>query len=373
MFRLVTVAYETLSDPRTRAEYDARRGIAADGEAPYDPGMPDQSVYAPSSDEAADPGWGEETTWKAAEGRPNPDVDNFDPHAWIHTRSGSVASWAVDVALTLLFSAGLVVLLYAPGALRPASAGNDLFGWYTEQPVVRLIVTLVYLLLLSSARDGPFYGLLFAHAFFIVCLIAWPVAYWDVATTAERSWYVVATVLWIVYSGLLVAHSVFADAKGDRRRYEDALEIKRVSAVTRWARGESGRLALRTAGVATAILFAAVAAVLIFGRGLLVPDAAGADALSTVMRYPVLGVVVVAAYGYLLYISIGDNPGEMSLAHVPLAIGLLIWPLAYWDLATMGERWTFLAIVATWLCYRGALHATSSLIDRRRADPEWTR
>jgi imidazolonepropionase-like amidohydrolase len=44
-----------------------------------------------------------------------------------------------------------------------------------------------------------------AGKFFAVFLLAWPIAYWDIASWAQRWTYVAGVVVWLVYNGLLFA------------------------------------------------------------------------------------------------------------------------------------------------------------------------
>ncbi|WP_026877967.1 J domain-containing protein [Jiangella gansuensis] len=370
MFRLITVAYETLSDPGRRADYDSLRGRGPE----FEPGpVPEPDVdrsWQSTERQAADPGWGEETTWSAEEATET--TKRVLPDRFAYSRNGRVTFVVLAAALVSSFAVGLAFLLYDPGALRPEGAGPDLLGWYADQPGIRLAATLVYAILLGVAWADSSRGVIVAHVVLTVTMVAWPIAYWDIAT-GERWWYLAGVALWFTYNGMLVAFLILGSARQDRWRYEGSRETREPSTLTSWARSGRGTVALRVGYAVTAALLLATAYVLVFGSDVIRPDAAGPDALGWILDYPVVLAVVAVLYSGLAYISIGYPPNGLEYLHLLVAIGLMSWPLAYWDLATATERWTFGVVVVTWALYVAAYYATSSIIDRRRPTPEWSR
>lgn len=368
LFRLITVAYETLSDPDRRAVYDASLGAAGAPRADEWSGAP----AGPPGPDEADAAWGEEASWSAADGRPDQPFASDAARSTAARPRGVTALVVLAAAAGVIFALGTLVLLYDPGFLRPADAGSDLLGWYDGQPVLRLVVTLGYVVVLGAARSESAAGLLFAHAVFSVVLLAWPLAYWDLASAAERWTYAGGVAVWLVYNGLLLALSIVLGRWDEARMLRDTAGGSEVSDLTRWARTDAGGRAVRAGYVVIGVTFAFLAVVLVVAHGFIRPAAAGPDALDVGLRYPVAVAIVVALYGYIAYISIGHRSG-LELVYVPVAVGLLAWPLAYWDLATTGERWLFGLVALAWALHVGGQYGTSSLIDRRRPAPEWTR
>ncbi|SEF14912.1 J domain-containing protein [Jiangella alba] len=365
MFRQITTAYETLSDPVRRADYDA--GLVHPGARTTDVWPDDLDAEAP---QPADPGWGHEASWDAADGRPDTYVG--DPDAWIHGRRGLLVielSWTVVAAI---FAFGVVILLYTPEWLRPGAAGPDLLSWYGEQPVVRLVSVVAYLAILGSVWADSARALVAVHAAFALLLVGWVVAYWGIATTPERWWFGAGVVLWLLYNVLLTATVYLSGAREEFAAHRRRSDPSQVSDLTRWARTDAGGRAVQIGYGVLAVTFVFLAVVLLVANGLIRPAAAGPDALDVGLRYPLAVAIVVVLYGYIAYISIGHRSG-LELVFVPVAIGLLAWPLAYWDLATTSERWLFGLVVVAWALHVAAMYATSSLIDRRRPTPEWTR
>ncbi|TDD72257.1 hypothetical protein E1262_02750 [Jiangella aurantiaca] len=369
MFRLITAAYETLSDPARRADYDARLGARSGPRVDEWSDAPGPAAQ-PGPDEA-DAEWGEETSWAAGDGRPDRPFASDTDESGAGTRRGSRTLVALAAATGVIFVLGTLILLYDPGFMRPADAGSDLVSWYDGQPVLRLIVTLGYVLLLGAARSESAVGLIFVHALFSVFLLAWPIAYWDLARAAERWTYVAGVVVWLIYNGLLLGLSIVLGRWDEARMFRDTSGTSQVSDLTLWARTDVGGRVVRVGYVVIGATFVFLAVVLLVAHGLIRPAAAGPDALDVALRYPIAVAIVVALYGYIAYISIGHRSG-LELIYVPAAIGLLAWPLAYWHLATTTERWLFGLVALAWALHVGAQYATSSLIDRRRATPEWT-
>ncbi|WP_053203692.1 J domain-containing protein [Jiangella muralis] len=365
MFRLITTAYETLSDPALRADYDA--GLVRPGARINDAWPDDLDAEAA---EPADPGWGREASWDAADGRPKTYLG--DPDAWIHGRRGLVVtalSWTVIAAI---FAFGVVILLYAPEWLRPDAAGPDVLSWYGEQPVVRLIAIVAYVAILGSVWADSARALVAVHAAFALLLVGWVVAYWGIATTPERWWFGAGVLLWLLYNVLLTVTVYLSGVREEFATFRRESDPSEASDLTRWARSDAGARAVRVGYGVLAATFVFLAVVLLVAHGLIRPAAAGPDAWDIALRYPVAVAIVVALYGYIAYISIGHRSG-LELVYVPVAVAFLAWPLAYWDLATTGERWLFGLVALAWALHVGAQYATSSLIDRRRPTPEWTR
>ncbi|TDE12582.1 J domain-containing protein [Jiangella asiatica] len=371
MFRLLTAAYETLSDPGRRADYDAQLGH---GERPREVDReqaPHDRHQSESGEHDADGGWGHETTWNVDDRTAS--VERDRPDSWAHGRGGRVAFRTLTGALVASIVIGIAFLLYNPGALQPASAGTDLLGWYADRPGVRLVVTLAYIVLLGLAWIASARGLLVVHGAFTAAVVAWPIAYWDIASGAARWSYVAGVLLWLLYNAMLVGYMALAGARQELRRYEDSFGAREPGSLTLWARSERGTVALRVGYAVAAALFLVLACVLVFGHDLIRPDAAGADALGAALHYPIAVAVLVAAYGFVAYISIRYPPNGLEYLHLGVAVSLAGWPLAYWDIATTDERWMFGLVMSTWVVYVAVFYGTSSIIDRRRPTPEWSR
>lgn len=381
MFRLITAAYETLSDPGKRADYDARLGRDGatrrqaddlDDDFEDDDDLADERPR-PGGWAGAGPAWGEEETWDAAEGRKDAISRWFNLDSWVHGTRGFVLQFGLAVTLAWFFAAGVGLLVYAPDVLRPDAAGGDLLGWYADQPGLRLTVVVVYALMLRTVESVGMFLVPIAHAFFVLCLVAWPIAYWDVASSAERALFLIGVVLWLAYNVVIVWFVALTDAREGPRLFDGSRDRLPLSTLTRWARTDAGKLALHIGQAVTGALFAAVAYVMIFGIDLIRPAAARSDALEAISGHQVWIAVVIAAFGALAYIFMQTNPvGVMELLFMIFAVGLLSWPLVYWDIATPGERWTFGALAALWALFVAAYFSTASLVDRRKDEREWS-
>lgn len=364
MFRLVTTAYETLSDPVRRADYDA-------GVVRPSPRIYDDRADPPEAAASADPGWGHETVWDAAEGRPAP-FASMNTDDWVLGRRGLIVAAISWIVVAVLFAFGTVVLLYSPDWLRPAAAGPDIVSWYGEHAAVRLIAFVAYLAILGSVWTDSARALMTVHAAFALLLVGWIVAYWGIATSSERWWFGVGVGLWLLYNVVLTVTVYLSGVRGEAAMFRHGSDPSEVSDVTRWARTGAGGRTVRLGYAVIAATYLFLATAMIVAQGLIRPAAAGPDALDVALRYPIAVTVVVAAYGYLAYISVGHRSG-LELLYIPVAVGFLAWPLAYWDIATYTERWLFGLVAFAWVLHVAAQYVTSSLIDRRRAEPEWTR
>jgi hypothetical protein len=211
MFRLVTEAYRTLSDPHLRAAYDAR----ADGDS-----MPASSAGFGTT--SAEPDWGEEVRWDAGASRgPDPDLTDQTPTGptppeefvdrqfakldrWMVSGGGrTVLRWATVVAVAI--GAAITYILVAhPELVRPEAAGDDAWGDLLTNTSVLRIALITYAVLVV----GGYFGLLWiplaiVHAATFLAVVVWFVVYWDMATSTERLAFIAIIVSWCVYIAVM--------------------------------------------------------------------------------------------------------------------------------------------------------------------------
>lgn len=248
MFGMVRTAYEVLSDPETRAAYDAEvlRGgpsgpyaDATESDPDREPsfGVPRNSYRRTQAPTAPpEPEWGEEIHWSdgtesvtnrrensADVTRPTPPswdrpAPAFSTHpgtaprspqpnrllVWAVSRPTTVGVWIEAGVLVTLYVVFATILFGNPAWIRPEAATPDFAHWaFVEQPFMRLIVAVYTGFLFASAFGAARY-LLAAHFLGAVGLVVWLTAYWSVADALERLAFTGLSLLWIVYCVLLV-------------------------------------------------------------------------------------------------------------------------------------------------------------------------
>jgi len=102
------------------------------------------------------------------------------------------------------------------------------------------------------------------------------------------------------------------------------------------------------------ICYLVCVAVLVF-PDLIRPDAAEPDVLSWLLQLPPLTLLVVAFYTFLARPLLVGVLEAFVLPHGLALLGFAAWPMAYWDIATGGERVTYGAFFAVFLLYLVAL------------------
>ena len=221
MFRLVTEAYRTLSDPQARAAYDAGTGRSRSSEP------------TPGTDVAPEPDWGDEVSWDAGTAPPPPpragttfasvsDDDLPDPgpsklDLWVVGPYGrAVTRWGGWGTL-LLFCFFTAVLVAFPGWIRPAAAGPDPFGSLVDHSVVLWIVVVVYAICAYFAFLGALWGpmVVFHLAVLVMMVVGWPAAYWSLAQTWERLAFLGIGALWIVYAAAITMIAAWKNQQFD--------------------------------------------------------------------------------------------------------------------------------------------------------------
>lgn len=115
-------------------------------------------------------------------------------------------------------------------------------------------------------------------------------------------------------------------------------------------------------------LFAACAGVLIF-PDVIRPAAATPDAFSWILQLPVVTLIVIAFYVYVARSMIIGVLEAYLLPHALATIGFLVWPMAYWDIATVGERLIYGSFFVAFLLYLVAL-STICIVNQADQDAE---
>ncbi|PSL01366.1 DnaJ-like protein [Haloactinopolyspora alba] len=206
LFHLVTRAYETLSDPTERAAYDAIRN---------GPGS-DRVTDVTNDDNfhhVSDPGWGAETTWNADRGFEVKKSPRIRLLAWAaRSRSAHHAKRVSKIAMVVLFATCLTVLLI-PDLIRPDRAEPDAFMWLLQLPPVTAGLAGLYLFFLYPRDMGVLEASVLPHGIVAIGLIAWPFAYGDIATAAERWTYGGLALAWLLYLVALFIIGVVNEAE----------------------------------------------------------------------------------------------------------------------------------------------------------------
>lgn len=211
MFRLVTEAYRTLSDPHLRAAYDARADRYSSPAGP--------SGFGTTS---AEPDWGEEVRWDAGvHSDPRPDVTNDGPTGptppeefvdrhfarldrWmVSGRGPTIMRWATLVAV-VIFAAITYVLVARPDLVRPEAAGADLWGDLLDNTSVLRFVLIGYAVLALGAYFGLLWiPLAIVHGATFLGVVVWFVIYWGMAVRGERLGFVAVVLAWCVYAAVM--------------------------------------------------------------------------------------------------------------------------------------------------------------------------
>lgn len=227
MFRLVTEAYRTLSDPDLRAAYDAR--------ADRDSTMPSPAGFGTTS---AEPDWGEEVRWDA--GVPSdlrPDFMDLSPtgptppeefvdrqfsklERWMVGGAGpTVLRWATVAALAI-YAAITYLLVEHPSLVRPDAAGDDAWGDLLDNTSVLRFVLIAY----AVVALGAYFGLLWiplviVHGATFLGVVVWFVVYWGMAGSTERRGFVAVILLWCVYAAVMAVVPLLREyrSEGDSR------------------------------------------------------------------------------------------------------------------------------------------------------------
>ncbi len=135
----------------------------------------------------------------------------------------------------------------------------------------------------------------------------------------------------------------------------------------RWTRGRGGLVVTVTCASITAALFTLIAYMLIFRLDWLQPNEARRDFLSILLGEPMLTGIVVAVYGGVVSFSIwmGDFFGYLLWRFdVAVLVGLALWPLFYWDIASGHEEARYLWILAAWVAYRISVLVTAVVLEK---------
>lgn len=137
-----------------------------------------------------------------------------------------------------------------------------------------------------------------------------------------------------------------------------------------WAASKAGLKGL-IATIVLAIGLYSLFAVILFGNpDLIRPEAATPDLVEwAIVDGPFLRIVVILYTVALLTAFFGAAPYVLA-GHGLAVIGLLIWILAYWDIATMGERWAFSGLAVLWLIYTGLLVLVPVMLGMRTPDED---
>lgn len=196
LFRLITQAYETLRDPAERAAYDARvhgRGVATETDAEEDVDVPD----------SVDAEWGTETTWVAdadlgATASPRMRLLRWAAGSRLAHQTRSL-SWKL---IAVPFVACLAVLVM-PDLIRPEAARPDLFSWTLQIPPLTLVIVAFYIYMALPVDWATLEAFILPHIIVALAFIAWPIAYGDIATSAERWTYGGFLAAWLLYNAAL--------------------------------------------------------------------------------------------------------------------------------------------------------------------------
>ncbi|TDC48325.1 J domain-containing protein [Jiangella ureilytica] len=223
MFRLVTEAYRTLSDPHLRAAYDARSGGDSTPASP--------AGFATTS---AEPDWGEEVRWDA--GVPmshGPDLADetptgpTEPEEFVDRQFGKLDRWMVSgagptvlrwatVIAVVIYAAITYVLVERPDLVRPDAAGDDAWGDLLANTSVLRFMLIAYAVLAL----GGYFGILWiplaiVHAATFLCIVVWFVMYWGMASDTERAGFTVIAALWCMYSAVMAAVPLLREYRSD--------------------------------------------------------------------------------------------------------------------------------------------------------------
>jgi hypothetical protein len=148
----------------------------------------------------------------------------------------------------------------------------------------------------------------------------------------------------------------------------DEFVDRHFSRLDRWMMSGAGPRVLRLATVIAIAIFAAITYVLVEHPDLVRPDAAGDDAWGNLLdNTSVLRIVLIAyavtalgAYFGLLWIP-------LAIVHGATFLGIVVWFVVYWGLASESERIGFIAIVLSWCVYAAAM-AVVPLLREYRSD-----
>lgn len=102
------------------------------------------------------------------------------------------------------------------------------------------------------------------------------------------------------------------------------------------------------------VLFVSFSGLLLF-PDIVRPAAAEDDAFTWILQQPILTVLIIGLYAFL---SKPDSIGTLEATvapHLLATLLLLLWPIAYWDIAEPPERQIYLITLPLWALYNVAL------------------
>ncbi|MBB5787186.1 J domain-containing protein [Jiangella mangrovi] len=140
------------------------------------------------------------------------------------------------------------------------------------------------------------------------------------------------------------------------------------SRLDRWMVGGAGRTVVRWATVVAVAIFAAITYILVEHHTLVRPEAAGEDAWgdllanTSVLRIVLIAYAVVALGAYVGLLRI-----PLAIIHGTTFLGVVVWFVVYWGLASRTERLGFIAVIGLWSIYAAVMAVVPLLRESRLA------